>query len=112
MRKLLLTIISLSFINLSGCSHFGIYRPDIEQGNVYTQPQVAKLRPGMSKQDVQMVMGDAVLVDTFDDNRWTYVYTFQRDGGSIAKKSVTLNFHNNRLTNIESNPPKSKPPLL
>ncbi len=105
MRKLLLTIISLSVISLAGCSHFGIYRPDVEQGNVFTTQQVAKLHKGLTKQETQAIMGEPVIIDTFDHSRWTYVHTYQHDGGTIYKKSVTIYFRKGRIARIEKNIP-------
>lgn len=95
-QTLKLVITAMLAINLAAC----IYQPDIQQGNIYTQSQIAQLRLGMTKQQVTQVMGEPILNDTFEPNRWSYVYTYQKDGGKIEKKGITLTFKNNRLAEI------------
>ncbi|MGH8664824.1 MAG: outer membrane protein assembly factor BamE, partial [Burkholderiales bacterium] len=41
------------------------YRMDIQQGNVVTQEMVAKLKPGMTRQQVRFVMGTPPIADAF-----------------------------------------------
>ncbi|MFW9608685.1 MAG: outer membrane protein assembly factor BamE, partial [Aquaspirillum sp.] len=43
---------------------------DIQQGNAITQDQVDKLRPGMTRQQVQAIVGTPLLKDMFHANRW------------------------------------------
>ena len=48
--KLLLT--SFTFVvllALAGCSFPGVYKIDIQQGNVVTQDMIDQLRPGMTR---------------------------------------------------------------
>lgn len=91
-----LIIVGILGLSLIGC----IYQPNIQQGNVYTQQQVNQLRPGMTKQQVMQIMGEPILADNFNANRWAYVYTFQKNGGKIEKKQLNLEFTNDRLTAI------------
>jgi len=63
----------------SGCSNFGVYRLDIQQGNLVTQEQVAKVKPGMSRLEVRNVLGTPLLQDVFSGNRWDYVYNEDRN---------------------------------
>ncbi len=76
-----------------------VYRPPIIQGNLITQDNVNKLKPGMSKKQVQLAMGTALIQDVFHDNRWDYYY-----GMGIGKieleKHLTLFFENDKLTRI------------
>ena len=107
MRKLLTRslIISLAIL-LTACSSF-IYKPDIQQGNIFTQEKIDKLRPGMTKTQVLYVLGSPVLEDIFARNRWDYVYTFQHDGGNIQIKRVSLIFQDNILQQIDNTLPIS-----
>ena len=74
---------------------------DIEQGNVYNQDMVARLHPGMTREQVNQVMGGAVLLNTFNDNRTVYVYTFKPGGGQMYEKYVILTFRGNILKDIQ-----------
>jgi outer membrane protein assembly factor BamE len=90
---------ALSF--LSACSAFRPYQPDVQQGNLITPRSIGSLQLGMSKQQVESIMGYPILADNFNDNHWAYVYTFQHSGGSITKKRVDLYFQNDSLARIE-----------
>jgi outer membrane protein assembly factor BamE len=84
---------------LAGC---GIYRPDVRQGNYIDQTVVGQLRPGMSKEQVQFLLGTPLLVDPFRQDRWDYVYRFQPGaGGEIEQRRVSLFFQGDSLSRIE-----------
>ena len=79
----------------------GAYKIDIQQGNVITQEMVDQLRPGMTRAQVQYVMGTPLLEDTFNSHRWDYVYSLQPVGKSREQKTVTLFFENDQLRSIQ-----------
>jgi outer membrane protein assembly factor BamE len=56
------------------------HRIDIQQGNVVTQEMVAKLKPGMTRQQVRFVLGTPPIVDPFHPQRWDYVYYYRKAG--------------------------------
>ncbi len=70
----------------------GVYRLDIPQGNIITQEQVDQLRPGLTKRQVNFIMGTPLIQDTFDQNRWDYVYSFQPGGGQRVQERITIYF--------------------
>ena len=78
----------------------GAYKIDIQQGNVITQEMVDQLRPGMTRAQVQYVMGTSLLKDTFNKDRWDYVYSMQPGGGQREQKTVTLFFEGDELVSI------------
>ncbi len=88
MRKHLILITCFASLFLSGCA----YKIDIQQGNVVTQAQVDQLRPGMPASKVRYVMGTPLLKDPLHPNRWDYVYSFQKGGGSRVIQHLTLFF--------------------
>jgi len=123
MRKLLINITIIASFGLSGCSSTvekvadampdvslpdweipGVYRIPIQQGNLITQEMVNELRPGMTKQQVRFLLGTPLLIDTFQENRWEYLYTNRPASKSlivdIEKKHLELLFHNGRLQKI------------
>ena len=100
MRKLLLLITSVFVI--SGCTQFpGVYKLDIPQGNILTQESVDQLRPGMTPRQVQFIMGTPIIEDTFNANRWDYIYTLKAAGEAPILSRVTVLFSDGVLSNIQ-----------
>lgn len=96
--KLLLTSLSLTgFLALAGCSFPGVYKVDIQQGNVVTQDMIDQLRPGMTQRQVRFIMGNPLVLDTFHPNRWDYLYSIQPGGGQRLQERVSLMFNNEGL---------------
>jgi outer membrane protein assembly factor BamE len=107
--KAFLVSTSLLAFTLSGCSSPiksgfpgipGVYKIDVQQGNIVTQDMIDQLRPGMTKQQVQFVMGTPLILDTFAPDRWDYVYSIQPGGKKRKQKSVSLFFENDQLTHF------------
>lgn len=92
--KLLLTSLSLTgLLALAGCSFPGVYKIDIQQGNVVTQDMIDQLRPGMTRRQVRFIMGNPLITDTFHANRWDYLYSIQPGGGQRLQERVSVNFN-------------------
>jgi outer membrane protein assembly factor BamE len=77
------------------------YRMDIQQGNVVTQEMVAKLKPGMTRQQVRFVMGTPPIADTFHQDRWDYVYYLNKRGRVVEHRRIVLLFDGDTLKRIE-----------
>lgn len=103
-RNILLVFI---LICLPGCATEGdrklpgVYRPDIQQGNVIDQDMVDKLKPGMDKNQVRFIMGTPVIVDPFHTDRWEYVYTFSEKGGRRQQRHITIFFKDEKLAYVK-----------
>lgn len=94
--KLLLSSLTLTgLLALAGCSFPGVYKIDIQQGNVVTQDMIDQLRPGMTRRQVRFIMGNPLITDTFHPNRWDYLYSIQPGGGERLQERVSLNFDSN-----------------
>ncbi|TBU96718.1 outer membrane protein assembly factor BamE [Phytopseudomonas dryadis] len=94
--KLLLTsLMFMGLIALAGCSFPGVYKIDIQQGNVVTQDMIDQLRPGMTRRQVRFIMGNPLLTDTFHANRWDYLYSMQPGGGQRQQERISVNFDAN-----------------
>ena len=92
--KLLLT--SLTFVGLfalAGCSFPGVYKIDIQQGNVVTQDMIDQLKPGMTRRQVRFIMGNALISDTFHADRLDYLYSIQPGGGQRLQEHVSIFFN-------------------
>lgn len=105
MKSLSIYSLSLMILVLSACSKDkipGVYRIDIQQGNEVTQEMIAQLESGMSKSQVNYVMGTPLLIDTFHPNRWDYIYSFQPGNGDRQQRRITLFFDDEeKLDRIE-----------
>ena len=98
MQNTKLMLASLSFVGLialAGCSFPGVYKVDIQQGNVVTQDMIDQLRPGMTRQQVRFIMGNPLITDTFHANRWDYLYSIQPGGSARQQERVSLVFNGN-----------------
>jgi len=73
---------------------------DVQQGNVITQEQVARLKPGMNRLQVRDVMGTPLLADTFHANRWDYVFTLRQGGRTVQRHNVVLIFDGDNLKTV------------
>ncbi|MEI6859175.1 MAG: outer membrane protein assembly factor BamE [Shewanella sp.] len=100
-----LTLLGAAALSLSvtGCSVFDwlIYKPDIPQGNYMETQQVEKLRIEMTKEQVEYILGNPVLRDSFSDDTWYYVYHYKsgRDA-SIIHKELIIHFEGDVMTKV------------
>ena len=106
MQKKLLKLISI-FLIISACTIFSgciikPYHVDVQQGNILKQEDVNKIERGMSKEEVQSILGEPMLRNSFDDDTWSYVYTNQINGGKIDRKCLVIHFAGNRLVSAKS----------
>ena len=83
-----------------GCSTLqfpGVYKIPIEQGNVITQEMIDQLKPGMSREQVEFIMGSPLIKDSFNADRWDYVYSIQRGNDPREQYRLTVFFELDRL---------------
>ncbi len=95
------SFILLLIAALSACSTLrfpGVHRITIQQGNVVTQQMIDRLKPGMTKSQVKFVLGNAVIDDPLEANRWDYIYTIQPPSGELIRKLLTVYFVEERLS--------------
>jgi outer membrane protein assembly factor BamE len=91
-----------ALISLAGCGAL-VYKQDIQQGNVLDRDDVAELETGMSKRQVQVLLGTPSINSPFHRDRWDYMNTYAPRGGTPEKRVLTLYFDNDRLASIEGN---------
>ena len=101
MRKIFQLLLIITVLGLAGCSRFHIYQPDVQQGNIFNQDQINQLKLGMSKGEVKYLLGVSLLQNSFDQNRWDYVYTLNKGGKIVETKQLSLHFKNDKLTKVE-----------
>ncbi len=100
MRICFVVIVMCLGLTLGGCSSLifpGVYRIQVPQGNVINEEMVAKLKPGMTRRQVRYIMGTPLIEDTFNNNRWDYVYTVRRARKIEEEANISLVFDGDRL---------------
>lgn len=108
--------LALVFIaGLTACSSFrfpGVYKVGIQQGHIITQEMVDQLKLGMNKRQVRFVLGNTLLPNTFNDDRWDYPYSVRRGSqGEITQYLYTVYFENDKLVKTEGDYLPGKAPM-
>ena len=77
------------------------FKIDVQQGNSIEQPVLSRLQPGMSKNQVQFIMGTPMLIDVFHQDRWDYYYSIKKGNGESKQKHIALFFDDDRQVRTE-----------
>ncbi len=83
---------------LSACA---VYRPPVFQGHLIEQSQFEQLRPGMSKRQVELILGAPVSTSPFHPDRWDYLASVREGRGEPQVRNLTLFFERGQLVRIE-----------
>lgn len=78
------------------------YRTNIQQGNFISSEMLAKIQPGMTKEQVRFVLGTPLLTDMFHANRWDYLFRLQKPYGSTTTNRVTIFFSGTIVNRVVS----------
>ena len=78
----------------------GVHKLDLQQGNIIDQEKLDQLQVGMSRAQAQFVMGTPLVADSFDLDRWDYLYEYRSATGQVTRRTVTLHFSDGVLTQI------------
>lgn len=97
-------IVSLVFICtiLQACSFPGVYKINVQQGNIVTQEMLDTLKSGMTKKQVHFVLGNPVVDNIFNPNIEHYLYTYQEKGGDIKQQKVSIFYQSGKFSHHES----------
>ena len=61
---------------------------------------VDRLKPGMTKSQVNFVLGKAVIDDPLEADRWDYIYSIQLPNGSVIRKIISVYFVDESLSHF------------
>jgi outer membrane protein assembly factor BamE len=79
------------------------YRPDMVQGNFISKEQLEKVKLGMDRDEVKVVLGTPLITSVMHPNRWDYVFAFKRgDTQLVEQRQVTLMFEKDLLIKINA----------
>jgi outer membrane protein assembly factor BamE len=79
------------------------YRPDMVQGNFISKEQLEKVKLGMDREEVKVVLGTPLITSVMHPNRWDYVFAFKRgDTQLVEQRQVTLIFEKELLIKVNA----------
>ncbi|WP_018404150.1 outer membrane protein assembly factor BamE [Marinobacter gelidimuriae] len=99
MQKLIALILTLF---LAGCAFPGVYKINVQQGNIVTNKELTALTEGMPRSQVHAVMGTPLMLNPVDTSREYYVYTFQRAGGDIEEQRIIVYYDDDQFSHYEA----------
>jgi len=91
------------------------YRMDIQQGNHLDADTVAQVQEGMTRKQVRFLLGTPMIPDSFDKERWDYLYYFKRGRWRTPQqRHLIVYFGNDKVTkfdrlNVPENSPNEPP---
>lgn len=99
--------ISIIFVSLllASCSWLMPHKVEVRQGNLISPEMRARVKVGMTQQQVKAVLGTPLVNDPFHASRWDYIYRFEQEGKLIEEQHMTLYFDKDTLQRIEDAAP-------
>jgi outer membrane protein assembly factor BamE len=79
-----------------------VYRIDIQQGNLLEDDDIGQVEVGMSRSQVQFLLGTPMIADSFHRDRWDYAYYLRRGRSrEVEQRWLVVYFESDRVTRIE-----------
>jgi outer membrane protein assembly factor BamE len=92
----------LAVILTSLCFAACVYRIDIQQGNLLDDKDIDQVEVGMTRSQVQFLLGTPMVSDSFHRDRWDYAYYFRRGRSSeVQRRWLIVHFDNERVARVE-----------
>ena len=107
MRNLKLIIIPIISFFLTACqllpedAQLKSYRVLVQQGNVIEESKVELLKIDMSREQVIFLLGEPVLNNIFDNDRWDYVFFRKRDPEKTQLNMVSIFFKEDKIISMK-----------
>jgi len=95
-------IVLISILSLSGCVFPGVYKINVQQGNIVTDEELKELSEGMPRSQVHALLGTPLMLNPVDPSREYFVYTFQRRGNDIEEQRIIVYYENDQLSHYEA----------
>ncbi|WP_132538834.1 outer membrane protein assembly factor BamE [Plasticicumulans lactativorans] len=108
-RILACALVGASLTLGAGCSstieHLPVYKIKVRQGNYLDASAVSAVHPGMSRREVQTLLGTPLIVDPLHQGRWDYVYLYRPgtyDSGEAEERRLTVFFDRDVVARVET----------
>ena len=97
--KLLPRLALISLLSLAGGC---LYRLPVQQGNMLNRDLVAQLEPGMTRSQVQFLLGTPMVPNGFNTDRWDYYYFIKDARGNVrASQRLTVWFKDDKVDHFD-----------
>ncbi len=100
LRIIIAQIYLMLVASISGCCFVKkfSYTPDVYQGNWITESMISHLRPGMTPNEVQSILGTPVFIKNSSDyTQWIYLHFIYKNSGISEKLELTICFKEKHL---------------
>lgn len=103
--------LALAALLLNACSFLvpDAERVEIQQGNLLTPEDIARLETGQTRDRVRQLIGDPILSSPFRSNRWDYVY-YRTEAGRVVEKPQRLTLYFDERDRVSSVVNRYQPP--
>ena len=82
-----------------------VYRSDIQQGNLLDDEVIDQVELGMTRSQVQFLLGTPMIADSFHQDRWDYTYYFRRGRSrNIEQRWFIVYFEDDEVVRINRDP--------
>jgi outer membrane protein assembly factor BamE len=82
----------------AGC----IYRMSVQQGNLLEEPTIQQVAVGMTRSQVQFLLGTPMVRDPFHEDRWDYMYYLQPGrSNDVMRRWCIVYFEGDRVSRVE-----------
>ena len=99
-RPIFRTSILAAALLLGAC----IFRIDIQQGNLLEESVIDQVAVGMTRSQVQFLLGSPMIADSFHENRWDYTYYFKQGRSQeVERRWFIVHFEADRVVNLDKN---------
>lgn len=104
LHRSLCAVGALLLVATAGCESLlpSFYSVPLRQGNYIDQVLIDQLRPGMTRQQVQQLLGTPLVADPFHQNRWDYYYSYRQRGTVPEQRHIALFFTGDTLDRVDS----------
>ena len=99
-------ILWFTMLMLTSCSFFEPHKVLISQGSWVDEKKIDQLEIGMTKEQVDYLLGTPLIIDSFVRNRWIYLYNDRLDTQVLRERRLQLDFEGDSLVRIEKTFPK------
>ena len=107
MKIIQLVIAAVIIVTVTGCqllpenAQLRSYRVLVQQGNLIEESKVDALKINMSKKQVVFLMGEPVVSNIFDKNRWDYAYYRKKDPEETILSMVSIFFKEEKIIGMK-----------
>ena len=74
-----------------------VYKIPMNQGSLLSQENLERVKPGLTREQVEFLLGSPSISDAFHADRWDYIYYDRTDGKYSKPKRMVIIFKNERV---------------